>query len=584
MAKKPTKDDITIVEDRKGIGDGSGVEDRGGKDKSTEYDFGEAENRLQQPSMPPRARPREARTSSGLPIRSLYTPADLADFDYAEQLGFPGQYPFTRGIHPHMYRERPWTIRQYAGYATAAESNRRFRHLLSQGQTGLSVAFDLPTQLGYDSDHPLAQGEVGRVGVAIDSVEDLQALFEGIPLGRISTSMTINATAPILLAAYLVAARRQGVEPSLTAGTVQNDVLKEFVARGAYIFPPRPSLRLAVDLITYCAGHLPRWNPISISGYHMREAGATAAQELAFTLANAIAYVEAVLAAGLEVDRFAPRLSFFFAAHNNLFEEVAKFRAARRLWARIMRERFGAREPRSCALRFHTQTAGCTLTAQQPQNNIVRTTLQALGAVLAGTQSLHTNSMDEALALPSAEAATLALRTQQIIACETGVTDTADPLGGSYYVESLTNEIEGLAEGYLRRVDEMGGALRAIEQGLFQREIQESAYRYQREVEDGQQVVVGVNRYVESGGSQSLRLLQVDPRVASEQGERLEVLRQRRDRVRAAEAIAALREAARRQGSLMPAILACVEADCTVGEISDALRAVFGEHRESLTW
>ena len=527
----------------------------------------------------------EVRTSSGQIVRSLYTPADLEGFSYDEQLGLPGQYPFTRGIHPHMYRDRLWTIRQYAGYASAEESNRRFRHLLSQGQTGLSIAFDLPTQLGYDSDHPLAEGEVGRVGVAIDSIEDMQALFDGIPLDRVSTSMTINATAPVLLASYLATAKRQGVDPALTSGTVQNDILKEFIARGTYIFPPRPSLRLVVDLIVYCTRHLPRWNPISISGYHMREAGANAAQELAFTLANGIAYVEATLAAGLDVDQFAPRLSFFFACHNHLFEEVAKFRAARRLWARIMRERFGARNARSCALRFHTQTAGCTLTAQQPANNIVRTALQALAAVLGGTQSLHTNSMDEALALPSEEAATLALRTQQIIAHETGVTDTVDPLGGSYYIESLTNGLEEQAENYLQQVDALGGALRAIELGYPQREIQESAYRYQRDIEEGRRVVVGVNLYRdEEAASQPPPLLRVDPNIASLQVARLEALRARRDQSRAHEALSALAEAAGTNGALLPLVLQCVEADCTLGEITDALRSVFGEHRERLVW
>jgi len=527
----------------------------------------------------------EVRTSSGQIVRSFYTPADLEGFSYDEQLGLPGQYPFTRGIHPHMYRDRLWTIRQYAGYASAEESNRRFRHLLSQGQTGLSIAFDLPTQLGYDSDHPLAEGEVGRVGVAIDSTEDMQALVDGIPLDRVSTSMTINATAPVLLASYLATAKRQGVDPALTSGTVQNDILKEFIARGTYIFPPRPSLRLVVDLVVYCTRHLPRWNPISISGYHMREAGANAAQELAFTLANGIAYVEATLAAGLDVDQFAPRLSFFFACHNHLFEEVAKFRAARRLWARIMRERFGARNARSCALRFHTQTAGCTLTAQQPANNIVRTALQALAAVLGGTQSLHTNSMDEALALPSEEAATLALRTQQIIAHETGVTDTVDPLGGSYYIESLTNSLEEQAENYLQQVDALGGALRAIELGYPQREIQESAYRYQRDIEEGRRVVVGVNLYRdEEAASQPPPLLRVDPNIASLQVARLGALRARRDQSRAHEALSALAEAAGTNGALLPLVLQCVEADCTLGEITDALRSVFGEHRERLVW
>ncbi|MFQ5874903.1 MAG: methylmalonyl-CoA mutase, partial [Dehalococcoidia bacterium] len=450
-------------------------------------------------------------TGSGIEVERVYTPADVG-VDYLEDLGFPGDYPVTRGVYPTMYRGRLWTMRQYAGYATAEESNRRYKYLLSQGQTGLSVAFDLPTQMGYDSDHPLAEGEVGKVGVAVDSLGGMEILFDGIPLDRVSTSMTINAPAAILLAMYIAVAKKQGVDPKVLRGTVQNDILKEYVARGTYIFPPEPSMRLVTDLIAYCKDHLPRWNTISISGYHIREAGATAVQEVAFTLADAIAYVQAATHAGLDVDEFAPRLSFFFNAHNDFFEEVAKFRAARRLWGRIMRERFEAQNPRSWMLRFHTQTAGCTLTAQQPDNNIVRVTLQALAAVMGGTQSLHTNSRDEALSLPTERSVRIALRTQQIIAHESGVANTIDPLGGSYYVERLTNEIERQAEEYIERIDQMGGALRAIETGFIQREIQESAYRYQKAVESKERIVVGVNEFVVEEET-TLQHLKVDPRV-----------------------------------------------------------------------
>jgi methylmalonyl-CoA mutase N-terminal domain/subunit len=518
-------------------------------------------------------------THSGIEVKRLYTPLDTQEMDYARDLGFPGSYPFTRGVYPTMYRGRLWTMRQYAGYATAEETNARFKYLLEQGQTGLSVAFDLPTQTGYDADHPMALGEVGRVGVSISSLEDMERLFDGIPLDKVSTSMTINATAPVILAMYIAVAKKQGVDPKLLDGTVQNDILKEYVARGTYIFPPDPSMRLTVDIMEYCSRELPRWNSISISGYHIREAGATAVQELAFTLANGIAYVEAAIKRGLDVDSFAPRISFFFGAHNNLFEEVAKFRAARRLWARIMRERFGAKNPASWMLRFHTQTAGCTLTAQQPLNNIIRVTIQALAAVLGGTQSLHTNSYDEALALPSEEAVRIALRTQQIIAHESGVTDTVDPLAGSYYVESLTREIEEKAEEYIKRIDAMGGAIRAIESGYIQREIMESAYRYQKEIEARERIVVGVNEYVIEEEKRALKLLKVDPAVRDRQIARLQEVRRRRDNVRVGELLAKLEEAARGSDNLMPVILECVEAYATLGEICDVLRKVFGEYR-----
>ncbi|MCG0238518.1 MAG: methylmalonyl-CoA mutase family protein [Firmicutes bacterium] len=516
-------------------------------------------------------------TPSGIPVARLYTPADV-EVDYLRDLGFPGEYPFTRGVQPTMYRGRLWTMRQYAGYGTAEESNRRYRFLLESGTTGLSVAFDLPTQIGYDSDHPMAEGEVGKVGVAIDTLEDMETLFEGIPLDRVTTSMTINATAPILLAMYVAVAEKQGVPPEKLGGTIQNDILKEYAARGTYIYPPRPSMRLITDIFAWCAKHMPNWNTISISGYHIREAGATAVQEVAFTLANGIAYVQAALEAGLEVDTFAPRLSFFFAAHNDFFEEIAKFRAARRLWARIMRERFGARNPRSWMLRFHTQTAGSTLTAQQPENNIVRVTIQALAAVLGGTQSLHTNAYDEALALPTERSARIALRTQQILAHESGVTETVDPLAGSYYVEYLTSEIERRALAYIEKIDAMGGAVAAIEQGYIQREIQEAAYRYQQEVESGQRVVVGVNRYqVEE--EPPTDLLQVDPAVAERQKERIARVKARRDGTLVAERLDALRRAARGNENLMPYILEAVKAYATLGEIADALRDVFGEYR-----
>jgi len=521
-------------------------------------------------------------TSSGIEIRDLYTAADIADLDEGRDLGLPGEFPFTRGVQATMYRSRFWTMRQYAGFATAEETNRRFRYLLDHGQTGLSVAFDLPTQMGYDSDALAADGEVGRVGVPISSLADMAVLVDGLPLGEVSTSMTINATAPILLALYVAAAEAQGVERARIGGTTQNDILKEYIARGTYIYPPRPSMRLVTDVFEFCARELPKWNTISISGYHMREAGATAAQELAFTLADAIAYVEAAVDRGLDVDDFAGRLSFFFAAWSELFEEVAKFRVARRMWATIMKERFGATNPRSMVCRFHVQTAGSSLTAQSIDNNVVRTTIQALAAVLGGAQSLHTNSRDEALALPTEEAARLALRTQQILAFEAGVTETPDPLAGSYFVESLSNELEAAAWAYLDEIEELGGTLPAIERGFQQREIQEAAYRVQVAIDTGDQVVVGVNRFTDDEVA-TPSTQRIDP-----EGERRQVERVRRVRAeRSAEAWSGamddLESVARGDGNLMPAILAAVRAHATVGEISDRLRVAWGEHRELIT-
>ncbi len=521
-------------------------------------------------------------TSSGIVIRDLYTPADTAGLDEARDLGRPGEFPFTRGVQPTMYRSRFWTMRQYAGFATAEETNRRFRYLLDQGQTGLSVAFDLPTQMGYDSDAPEADGEVGRVGVPISSLVDMAVLLDGLPLGEVSTSMTINATAPILLALYVAAAEAQGVPRDRISGTTQNDILKEYIARGTYIFPPRPSMRLVTDVFEFCARELPRWNTISISGYHMREAGATAAQELAFTLADGIAYVEAAVERGLDVDAFGGRLSFFFAAWSELFEEVAKFRVARRMWATIMRERFGATDPRSLLCRFHVQTAGSSLTAQAIDNNVVRTTIQALAAVLGGAQSLHTNSRDEALALPTEEAARLALRTQQILAYEAGVTETPDPLAGSYYVESLSNELEAAAWGYLDEIESMGGTLTAIERGFQQREIQEAAYRVQLAIDAGEQVVVGVNRFRDDELT-TPPTHKIDPDGERRQVERVRQVRAERSAERWSAALEELERIARGEGNLMPAILAAVRADATVGEISDRLRVTWGEHRELIT-
>jgi methylmalonyl-CoA mutase N-terminal domain/subunit len=515
-------------------------------------------------------------TSSGIEMERLYTPQDAAG-DYVEQVGFPGEYPYTRGIQPTMYRARLWTMRQYAGYATAEESNRRYKFLLEQGQSGLSVAFDLPTQIGYDADHPMALGEVGKVGVSISSAHDMAALFDGIPLDKVSTSMTINAPAAILLAMYIAVARRQGVELSQLRGTVQNDILKEYIARGTYIFPPRPSMRLITDLFAYANQHLPRWNTISISGYHIREAGSTAVQEVAFTLADGIAYVQAAIDAGLDVDTFGEQLSFFFNAHNNLLEEIAKFRAARRLWARIMRDRFGAKNPRAMQLRFHAQTGGSTLTARQPENNVVRVTLQALAAVLGGTQSLHTNSMDEALALPTEQAVQVALRTQQIIAFESGVADTIDPLAGSYAIESLTDAIEQQAVAYIEQINTLGGALAAIEQGFINREIQEAAYRYQRAVEAGEAVVVGVNAFT-TASEAPIDILRVDPAIEARQRQRLSDLRASRDAERVSGLCARLETAARSTENLMPLLIECVHDGVTLGEICGVLRNVFGEY------
>ena len=520
-------------------------------------------------------------TDSGLPIDALYAPEDLDDrgYDYAHDIGFPGEFPYTRGVQPSAYRGRVWTMRQYSGYATAEDTNRRFRYLLEQGQTGLSVAFDLPTQIGYDSDHPLAKGEVGKVGVPICSLDDMETLFDGIPLGRVSTSMTINATASLLLCFYIAAAKRQGATPDQVSGTIQNDILKEYIARGTYAYPPRPSMRLVVDVFKYCAEEVPRWNTISISGYHMREAGATAVQELAFTFANGIAYVQAALDAGLKVDDFAPRLSFFFVSQNNLFEEVAKFRAARRIWARIMRDRFGAKDPRSMMLRFHTQTAGVSLTAQQPDNNVIRCTVQALAAILGGSQSLHVNSRDEALALPTEESAQLSLRTQQILAYESGAADVVDPLGGSWYIESLTNDLEAQALDYIHRIDDMGGAVAAIENGFQMREIGDAAYRHRQEVESGDRIIVGVNRYnTEEPPVEGL--MRVDEEAARQQVARLERLRRERDGEASQAALTRLSDAARSDANTVPAILECVEAYCTLGEMSGVLREAFGEQEE----
>jgi methylmalonyl-CoA mutase N-terminal domain/subunit len=511
----------------------------------------------------------------------LYTSASLEGWDYNGDVGYPGEFPFTRGVQATMYRGRLWTMRQYAGMGDAEESNKRYRYLLAHGTTGLSVAFDLPTQIGMDSDHPMAVGEVGKVGVAIDSIEDMERLFAGIDLEKISTSMTINASAAILLALYIAVARRSGRDVRKLSGTVQNDILKEYIARGTYIYPPRQALRIITDVFAYANEHVPDWNPISISGYHMREAGCTAVQEVAFTLANAIAYVDAALHAGLDVDTFAPRLSFFFNAHNHFLEEVAKFRAARRMWARIMKDRFAAKNPRSQMLRFHTQTAGSTLTAQQPENNIVRTALQALAAVLGGTQSLHTNGYDEALGLPTEEAARIALRTQQMIGYETGVANTIDPLAGSYYIESLTNEVERRANLYLEKIEGMGGTLRAIEQGYIQQEIQNAAYDFQQGVDRLENVVVGVNRF-QAEGEKAIPIQRIDEALESRQVERLRALRQRRDKTAWEQAIKAIEDAAHTGANLMPHIIHAVESYCTVGEISDALRRVFGEYQETV--
>lgn len=521
-------------------------------------------------------------TSSGIELPNDFNTANTRPLDIGKDLGEPGAFPYTRGVRSNMYRGRFWTMRQYAGFATAKESNERYKYLLSQGTTGLSVAFDLPTQIGLDSDDPLAMGEVGKVGVAIDSVEDMLTLLDGIPLDQVSTSMTINATASTLLCLYLAVARKQGVAFDRVNGTIQNDILKEYIARGTYIYPPKPSLRLITDTFAYCAAEVPNWNTISISGYHIREAGSTAAQELAFTLADAVCYVQAAIDVGLDVDDFAPRLSFFFNSHNNLLEEIAKFRAARRLWARIMKERFKAQDPKSLMLRFHTQTAGSTLTAQQPEVNVVRTTIQALAAVLGGTQSLHTNSMDEALSLPTESAARVALRTQQVIAHESGVADTVDPLAGSYAIEELTTQLERRAEEYIAKIDDLGGMLRAIETGYVQREIQEAAYNYQRAVETHDSIVVGVNKF-QSDEPETIPILRIDEKIEREQVERLRAFRDKRDAEAAETAINGLSESAAGTANLLPRILECVEAGVTVGEISNKLRSIWGEYREAVT-
>jgi methylmalonyl-CoA mutase N-terminal domain/subunit len=529
----------------------------------------------------PEQRP-DFETSSGIPVERVYTPLDVQGADYMVDLGFPGEYPFTRGVQPTMYRGRFWTMRQYAGFGTAEETNKRFRYLLEQGQTGLSVAFDLPTQIGYDSDDPLSEGEVGKVGVAIDSLADMETLFDKIPLDRVSTSMTINAPAAMLLAMYAAVGEKQGISPKVLSGTIQNDILKEYVARGTYIFPPKPSMRLVTDVFEWCSSEMPEWNTISISGYHIREAGSTAVQEVAFTFANANAYVKAAVDRGLDVDLIGPRLSFFFNSHLDFLEEIAKFRAARRLWARIMKERFCAKNPRSWMLRFHTQTAGSTLTAQQPDNNVVRVTLQALAAVLGGTQSLHTNSRDEALALPSEDSVRIALRTQQVIAHESGVASSVDPLAGSYLIETLTNQMEAEAQKYIKKIDEMGGAPVAIEKGYVQQEIHDSAYRFQREVESRRRTVVGVNAFVIEETPPS-GLLRIDPAVGEFQTGKLRDLKARRDGNAVWSALAAIKSAAQEGRNLMPPIVVAVKAYATLGEISGTLRGVFGEYSPSGT-
>lgn len=519
-------------------------------------------------------------TQSGITLDRLYTPEDTRDIDYDEKIGYPGEYPFTRGVQPTMYRGRLWTMRQYAGFGTAEETNKRFKYLLEQGQTGLSVAFDLPTQMGYDSDHPISKGEVGRVGVAIDSLEDMEILFDGIPLGEVSTSMTINATASMLLAMYMVAAEKQGVSSDRIQGTVQNDLLKEFIARGTYIFPPGPSVKITIDIMEYCRDAIPKWNPISVSGYHIREAGSTAVQELAFMLADAIEYLENARKRGIDIQKIAERVSFFFAVHNNFLEEVAKYRAARRLWARIMRERFDAKTDRACLFRVHSQTSGVTLTAQQPRNNIMRVTIQALAAVLGGTQSLHTNSFDEALALPSEEAATIALRTQQLIAHESGVADTVDPLGGSYVIECLTDKIEKEVINYLGQIDKRGGMIKCIEDGYVNREIEEASYRYQLDVEKGERIIVGMNEFT-SDDDESVELLKINPKIEEIKRQKLKTLREKRDNGRVNSDLKNLEEKARANENLMPYILEAVRGYATIGEMTSALQNVYGRYGQS---
>ncbi len=523
-------------------------------------------------------------TVSGMEVKDLYTPLDIENLDYERDLGFPGEYPFTRGVYRNMYRGRLWTMRQFAGFATAKESNKRYKYLLEKGQTGLSVAFDMPTIMGYDSDHPRALGEVGRVGVAIDSLQDMETLFDGIPLDKVSTSMTINAPAAVIWCMYIATGEKQGVRPEQLTGTIQNDILKEYIAQKSWIFPPEPSMRLITDIFAYASRHVPKWNTISISGYHIREAGSTAVQELAFTLADGFAYVEAGIKAGLNVDEFAPRLSFFFNAHIDFFEEIAKYRAARRIWARRMKEKYGARDPRSWLLRFHTQTAGCSLTAQQPENNIVRTAYEALAAVLGGTQSLHTNSMDEVLALPTEKAVQIALRTQQILAYETGVSNVIDPLAGSYYVEALTNKMEEEAEKYFEEIEKRGGVLACIEQNFFQQEIADAAYRYQRALDSKQRILVGVNEFVNPDEKLEIEILKIDPEIEQEQVARLQKLRRERDNIRVQETLEALRRACEGTENVIPYILDCVRAYATEGEIIQVMREVFGEYKEKPTF
>lgn len=525
-------------------------------------------------------RPDKFETVSGMPVNDLYTPLDLKDFDYQKDLGFPGQYPYTRGVQPNMYRGRLWTMRQFAGFGTAKDSNQRYKYLLAKGQTGLSVAFDMPTIMGYDSDHPRALGEVGRVGVAIDSLQDMETLFDGIPLDKISTSMTINAPAAILWSLYIATGEKQGVRSEQLTGTIQNDLLKEYIAQKSWIFPPEPSLRIITDIFEYACQHVPRWNTISISGYHIREAGSTAVQELAFTLADGFAYVEAGIKAGLNVDDFAPRLSFFFNAHMDFFEEVAKYRAARRIWARRMKEKYGAKNPRSWMLRFHTQTAGCSLTAQQPENNIIRTAFEGLSAVMGGTQSLHTNSMDEVLALPSEKAVEIALRTQQIIAYETGTANVIDPLAGSYFVEALTNKMEEEAEKYFVEIERRGGVLECIDQNFFQQEIADAAYSYQRNIDAKDRILVGVNEFVNPDEKIEMDLLKIDPQVEKEQVAQVQKLRRERDNLKVNETLDALRQAFQGSENVIPYILDCVRAYATEGEIIQVGREVFGEYRE----
>ena len=548
--------------------------------KRADSEFDKAKRRFEQSFRENPTQDLDFTTVSGEPLKPLYAPDDIADFDYLRDLGFPGEYPFTRGVYPTMYRGRFWTMRQFSGFGTPRDTNRRYHYLLDHGQTGLSVAFDMPTIMGYDSDHPRAEGEVGRCGVAIDSLRDMEILFDGIELAQITTSMTINAPASILLAFYLCTGENKGVRFDQMGGTIQNDILKEYIAQKSWIFPPEPSMRIITDIMAFCSDHVPRWNTISISGYHIREAGSTAVQELAFTLADGFAYVEAGIKAGLDVDDFSPRLSFFFNAHLDFFEEIAKYRAARRIWAKRMRGKYGAKDPRSWLLRFHTQTAGCSLTAQQPENNIVRTAFQALSAVLGGTQSLHTNSMDETLALPSEKAVRIALRTQQVIAHETGVINTMDPLAGSYFIEAKTREMEEQAEEYFKRVDELGGVVKAIEMGFFQREIGRSAYEYQKAVERERKIVVGVNRFKLEDETIEIPILKIDPQVEPEQRAAVEKVRAGRDNDKAGRELARLGKAARGTDNLMPVILECARCYCTEGEIIGALKEVFGEYQE----